>query len=215
MKLNDFFDKIYCINLDRRPDRWEQSQIIFNKFELNVERFSAFDGNNLITGYGKVYDCELAGTISHTTLIKKCLDLNLKNVLILEDDVEFHDNIFEKFNESILELPDNWDLLFFGGNHVGGFTQFSKNLIKLNRSYALQCYGVNNTNMEFIYKKMISYIGYTLTLNYQNIPSVAADYYMAFLHNILNVYSIYPNVTYQRESFSDIQHHNVNYEFLK
>ena len=24
--LNDYFDKIVCINLDRRPDRWEESQ---------------------------------------------------------------------------------------------------------------------------------------------------------------------------------------------
>ncbi len=26
MKLNNYFDKIICINLDRRPDRWKEAQ---------------------------------------------------------------------------------------------------------------------------------------------------------------------------------------------
>ena len=32
MKLTDFFEKSYCVNLDRRPDRWSESLDEFNKF---------------------------------------------------------------------------------------------------------------------------------------------------------------------------------------
>ena len=39
----DYFDKIFCINLDSRPDRWEQVQKEFDKVGIldRVERFSA------------------------------------------------------------------------------------------------------------------------------------------------------------------------------
>lgn len=42
-KVWDFFDDIYCINLDHRKDRWEQSQKEFNSVGLlpRVQRFSA------------------------------------------------------------------------------------------------------------------------------------------------------------------------------
>ena len=29
--LNDYFDKIYCINLDRRTDRWKETRVEFKK----------------------------------------------------------------------------------------------------------------------------------------------------------------------------------------
>jgi len=41
----DFFNKIYCINLDRRSDRWEKVSKEFESIEIydRVERFSAFE----------------------------------------------------------------------------------------------------------------------------------------------------------------------------
>ena len=45
--LNLYFDKIYCINLDRRDDRWEECIVEFNKHNLIVERYKAFDGKDL------------------------------------------------------------------------------------------------------------------------------------------------------------------------
>ena len=42
--LNDFFEKIYCINLNRRMDRYKECVEEFKKINANVERFSAIDG---------------------------------------------------------------------------------------------------------------------------------------------------------------------------
>ena len=39
--LNEFFDKIFCINLDSRPDRWEECEKMFSHYNLEVERVSA------------------------------------------------------------------------------------------------------------------------------------------------------------------------------
>lgn len=213
--LNNYFDKIYCINLDRRPDRWEECSKLFEKHGLEVERFSACDGQFIDTGYGKVYNGELGGTISHTRIIKKIKDMGHTNALILEDDVEFAENFFERVPTCLKELPQDWDILFFGGNHTGGFAQVSPNLVRVFRTYALHCYAVNSRSVDSIYQNMIRFVGHTLGSNKKLEPSVAADYYMAKIHPIMNVYSVYPNITYQRTSFSDLQQDIMTYDFLR
>jgi GR25 family glycosyltransferase involved in LPS biosynthesis len=213
--LNTFFDKIYCINLDRRSDRWIECEKKFNGMGLVVERFSACDGQLIDTGYGKVYNGELGGTISHTRVIKKAIDCGYDKILVLEDDIEFNNDFLKKTECSLSELPQDWDILFFGGNHTGGYDVITSNLIKVYQTYALQCYALNKKCLTTLYDNMIRFIGHTLTCNKQLAPSVAADFYMGKLHKFINVYSVYPNITWQRESFSDLQQSNVFYNFLK
>lgn len=213
--LNEYFDKIYCINLDRRPDRWNECCSIFEKMNLDVERFSACDGQLIDTGYGKVYNGELGGTIAHTRLIKKIKDEGFEKVLILEDDVEFCETFEEDFKISMQEVPNDWDLLFLGGNHTGGYDKVSQRIGRVYRTYALQSYAVNKRSVDVLYENMIRFIGHTLACGVQLTPSVAADFYMAKLQPSLNSYSVFPNLTWQRESFSDLQQNIMNYEFLK
>ncbi len=213
--LNNYFDKIYCINLDRRPDRWDECCSIFNIMNLEVERFSACDGQLIDTGYGKVYNGELGGTISHTRLFKKIKDEGFEKVLILEDDVEFCKNFEENFNSSIQEVPNDWDLLFLGGNHTGGYDKISQRVGRVYRTYALQSYAVNKKSIDTLYENMIRFIGHVIACGERLTPSVAADFYIGKLQPSLNCYSIFPNLTWQRESFSDLQQNIMNYEFLK
>ena len=71
--------KIYCINLDRRTDRWEESKAEFEKWNLNVERFPAIDGG--------VAGAATAFNKSQYAVLKKAVKLD--KALILEDDVVF------------------------------------------------------------------------------------------------------------------------------
>lgn len=213
--LNRYFDKIYCINLDRRIDRWDECVAIFDRLNLNVERFSACDGQLIDLGYGKVYNGELGGTITHTRLLKKIKNDNLNNVLILEDDIIFCDDLEKKFNIAADNLPDDWDILFFGGNHTGGYDKINENIGRVYRTLALHAYGVNKKTVNRLYDNMIQFVGHTMCCGEKLTPSVAADFYMAKLQPYLNCYSIFPNIAWQRESFSDIQQDLMNYEFLK
>ena len=43
--VNKVFDKVYCINLDKRTDRWKEVSTFFRKYNIQVERFRAVDGN--------------------------------------------------------------------------------------------------------------------------------------------------------------------------
>ncbi len=45
MNINSCFDRIYVLNLDRRPDRWEKIQRIAEKHQLDLTRFTAVDGS--------------------------------------------------------------------------------------------------------------------------------------------------------------------------
>ena len=214
-KLNEYFDKIYCINLDRRPDRWEECSIIFKSMGLEVERFSACDGQVIDTGYGKVYNGELGGTISHTRMLRRIKKDGFDKVLVLEDDIEFCENFYDIFQNSIKELPEDWDIFFFGGNHTGGFSKISEHIGRVYRTLSLHSYGIRQKSVDTLYENMIRFIGHTLCNTEQLTPSVAADFYMAKLQPHLNCYSIFPNLTWQRESFSDLQQDIMNYEFLK
>lgn len=216
MKLNDYFDKIYCINLDRRIDRWEECQKIFSKFNLEVERFSAIDGNKENHGLGYPYDNELAGAISHTKVIEKARELKLKNVLILEDDVDFIGDLENMFTKSINGLPQKWDGLLFGGNHVGGGIMITNNLMKVNRSYALHSYALNSK----VFSETVDYMNSRI----QNVidngkgvikTSVAADFFMADLQRINDWYCLRPHLAWQRTGFSDIQNTIMDYDFLR
>ena len=43
--INDYFDKLICINLDKRKDRLEESHQQWKANDLIVERMSAVEGN--------------------------------------------------------------------------------------------------------------------------------------------------------------------------
>lgn len=213
--LNEYFDKIYCINLDRRSDRWAECVQIFKNLKLQVERFSACDGQLIETGFGKLYNGELGGTISHTKLIKKIKDENFDKVLILEDDVEFCNNFIPLIEETLNKLPEDWDIFFLGGNHTGGYSKINEKIGRVYKTFALHAYAVRNKCLDTIYENMIRFVGNTLCCNKQITPSVAADYYLSKLQPHLNCYSAFPNLAWQRESFSDLQQDIMNYDFLK
>jgi len=216
MGLNTFFEKIYCINIDRRTDRWEKCLLEFNKHNITVERFSAVDGNITNHNLGYPYDNELAGALSHLNIIKKAKELNLKNVLILEDDVEFNENINETFDSFIKQIPEDWDSINFGGNHTRGFSHLSPNIIKTIRSYALHAYGLNSKSYDFIISYLEEKINNVITNGKSVINvSVAADFFMADLQINNKFYCFFPHIAWQKDDYSDIQKSHVNYNFLK
>jgi hypothetical protein len=45
--INEYFDNIYILNLDRRIDRYENIKSKLNILNIKFERFSAIDGNNI------------------------------------------------------------------------------------------------------------------------------------------------------------------------
>lgn len=216
MRINEYFDKIYCINLDRRPDRWECCEEIFNKHGLIVERFSATDGKLLDLPHGQIYNAELAGSMSHLGVLKRVKEENVQKLLLLEDDVVFRDDSNELFSNFIQNVPNDWDIIFFGGNHVGGIQPISEGVVKLGGSYAIHACGIKNS----VFDLLITFLEDNINKVKDNRdtmfkPSVAADYFLAKLHRVLNVYCFIPHLAWQKDGHSDIQGAYMDYDFLR
>lgn len=104
--------KAFVINLDRRTDRLETLKVPFE-----YERFSATDGTTLdeipkkMKGHIGCWD-------SHRRLLTKVLEDKLEQVIVMEDDVEFHPEFQERIDHYLNQLPDDWDLFYFGGWNI-------------------------------------------------------------------------------------------------
>jgi hypothetical protein len=199
--INKYFDHIYCINLDRRSDRWEECVKIFDKHNLSVERFSAIDGNT-INNPTKLLPGEYGILSTHIELIKDAKNKGYKNILILEDDVEFIDNLNEMFDSIKEQIPNDWVMLYLSGNHVGGSLQISENVFQIFHSFAIHSFAIKSELFDLIINGLPRY-------------KKAVDVFYAELQSLFPSYVIRPHLSWQRENFSDIQGGIMNYDFLK
>jgi hypothetical protein len=203
--LKTYFDKTYCINLERRPDRWSKVIVEFKKagFFDDVTKYKAIDGKELDTSKFKHNPNLLLGELgvmeTHINIIREAKESEFSSILIVEDDVQFTNEIndLKGYMDSV---PDNWDMIYFGGNHIYGKPPIKVNdkIIRLNKTVALQCVAIRNT----VYDKI---------LNLTRLRNKQIDGYYADLHPVINAYGFTPNMAVQTIDYSDIQNKVVNY----
>lgn len=115
------FDRIFVINLDRRPDRWREFwQRLPADMPLGVlERFPAIDGTKCeipewFKGSVGAYGCLL----THVNIWAIQQQQRLDSVLVLEDDAVFSRDAMSVIRETIELVPDDWDQIYFGGQYL-------------------------------------------------------------------------------------------------
>jgi len=206
--LKEYFDKIYCINLDRRKDRWEETIEELNKWGITdqVTRFSAIDGGT-VSEDEKNYPInsgELGILLTHEKIINECIVNNYSKILILEDDIEFTNDI-KNFNEFYEVTPKKWDMIYFGGNHNKHMGKklnlINDKIIKLNETYGIHCIAID--------KNMFNPI-----LNIIKNKRKPIDVYYADLQKGYDCYGFHPSIALQRVSYSDIQNKVMDYKWL-
>ncbi len=196
--LNKYFDKIYCINLDRRFDKFEQFQSEVNKVnEFEFERYSAVDGN-LIENKTKLKNGEVGCLLSHLDILYKIVENNYKNVLIFEDDAVFLNN-FNMFEEYMKQVPQNWDMLYFGGNQMKQTIQITDNVHKVTKCFTTGYYSITN-KMARILIPIVEKMEYQIDVIY------------AKQHLNYNCYVFNPKICIQRPGYSDVLGREVNYK---
>jgi GR25 family glycosyltransferase involved in LPS biosynthesis len=204
--LHKNFDRIYCINLSTRPDRWEAFQKEMDKFGIkDIIRFDAINGKEL-DYTNMVYNKSLlAGEVgillTHLKLIEECKRDNIERVLIMEDDLVFTEEIV-KLGEYLDLVPNDYEFLYFGANHNHKSIRLLNDKIGiLNHSYGLQCVAIKNT----VYDKILI-----------DLPKIEkqVDAYYADYQPITSSFCFVPNMALQRTDFSDIQNRVVDYTWL-
>lgn len=203
--LNDYFDKIFCINLDERTDRWKQAKEEFDKHNLIVERVSGINGSKMNLSFpSEIKEGAVGCALSQLFCIKYAKQIGLNNFLLLEDDIEFDSNMNATFNECFQEVPDDWDMLYLGGQHFHGMnlTKITQHIYKCEYTLAAHSVVLKNTVFDRFIDKLVDI-------------TKPCDVHYAESHKDINAYVIIPHLTWQRSSFSDIEKINVDYSFLK
>lgn len=126
----------FVINLKRRTDKRKWTEAHFDDYGIPFTRFEA---------------------IENTVGWKGCRDSHLQ---VLEDnkhkwifDVFEDDVLFLKINPrkdiliAMMQLPDDWDIIFWGISPQEPLTRHSKNLFRVDkRAFCLHAYTINNNN---------------------------------------------------------------------
>jgi GR25 family glycosyltransferase involved in LPS biosynthesis len=215
--INKYFDSVFLINLKKRKDRLSEFDELSKKYNFKYEIFEAFDGNQNIDdnfhynnikitnqyGDARYFKSQIGCLISHLEILKICKNKNYKSSLILEDDVNFCDNFEEKFINLFDNIPNDWQLLYLGGNKPNFLENFN------------YCSLANNIHTTHSYA--IKYEVLDLIINYfeNNIFNKPIDCLYADIQNNIKTYIAKPYLTYQRQSYSDIASIIVDYTSTK
>lgn len=159
-------NEIWVLNLDKRLQRWKNTEEKIQKYDLNAFRISAIDGLTFnFTDYKHIFDLRdfkfriknpykthefnkgvLGCALSHYKMWESIVNNNLMNnedfVLILEDDCNFINTFDIKLNMLLDELKYKlWDICYIGYTDyvpLDDDIEEGKNLIKLSGSKRLR-----------------------------------------------------------------------------
>lgn len=149
--LNEFFDKVYLINLPQSKDRLERAIVNCKRVGIEFELISAIDGKSEeVVINGKEHDGwnRNAAALSLTTLkiIKNAKEKGYKNIFIMEDDVDFIQNRFNLIlTRALSGLPEDWDFIHLNVTNETEPLWISNGLIKLGGAWCCQAYGINSS----------------------------------------------------------------------
>jgi glycosyl transferase, family 25 len=183
--LSKFVDMAFCINLDRRPDRWARVVPRFARQGIDVHRFSAIDGNKIPSYFLRALKPSpltyggLGSLHSHLAIISLAKAMKLKGVLIFEDDVKFLSSFDSCCKTLCREMPENWDFFYFGGKILVGRYPVTPSIYRATYVY-------------YNYAYMVNAKVYDLAINALSTQLNWADQILAGLHPQTNCYVMYP-----------------------
>jgi len=191
--LLNFFDKVFLINLDSRPDRLEISDYHLKEQGIDYERFPAVKDDNGIKGL----------ILSMRALFKDCLDKGYNNVLVLEDDAEMLFPAVPFLREILPQLPKDYHCFHLGLNLLTQPKRITSNILRINTSYATHAVAYSRQGMEFIYTLLMreEIVPYDILLMKEVQPSQKC-------------YATFPMLCTQRTNYSDIEKKETNWHSL-
>lgn len=225
---NNIYQKIYLINLKRRPDRLNNFLKNYKESDMknyNVVKFDAIDGSNLdvmkcplselaraelqqleFTGFRTKHYQLTKGAIgcylSHVKIWENILKNESEVALIFEDDAQIPADLNKRIHEEMHNIPNDWDIVLFG--YICKKCMKYDNYNEVERFMLTHCY--------IIKKQSIVKIMNTNTL----FPiTQQIDALMSELSSLINIYTVKEKLVPQFNSRTDIQAPLINKEQRK
>ena len=163
--MNEFFDKIYCINLSSDKKRWDDMLTVFEYLGIDVHRWEAHTPG-LFHRYSDVIKnpdmshSYLACLSSHLSIMEHAISNNYDKILILEDDIVpmknshhllsgVYDYIseyggFDLLNLAYIRTDDDKRIWTYKNMDVD---ILSNNIVKSKNFWSCMAYGINRKLM--------------------------------------------------------------------
>lgn len=206
------FDRVVCINLDRRPDRWA-------RFQRNLEeagwpfapvaRVRAVDGSRTPPPRWWRAGAAAWGCLqSHLRVLEEALLDGVGSVLILEDDAVFPAQ-FASAVRSFLELvPPDWDGLMLGGQHLARPVPH-RGVLRVVNGNRTHAHAMRGRYIRAVYQHLCNYPDHAVK------PQSHVDHRLGELHKS-GRYNVYAPVSWlvgQSEGHSDIAGRTLDERF--
>ena len=195
MKINEFFQKGYYINLDRRTDRREQ-------FEAEMLRVGLEGFFERVPGIEAPADIEPMDKHkyygdAHHSVLRRAKEAGHDRIVLFEDDMFFYDGnelsgleLVERSLDQLQKFPD-WDVIYFGGHPIDAEVPLvDENLCKVDRLLTTHAMGYSRTGLD-------------ITLTYKPYEDGAIDGWLQSRPNIQK-YMTYPLACPQTQGISDL-----------
>jgi hypothetical protein len=216
MEMNpfNFFDKIFYINLDDRPDRKLHIENELKKYNIVAERFSAIqltqEQNEILKNEGCTFKKDerpeysrfaKSCALSHLNIILRSKLMGYKNVLILEDDAIFREDIIDELKKSLddLKKESRWDMFYIGCNPFS-YENITDNLSISLGAYGAHAYAVNSHFYDTI-----------LNIPFKALPIIDVYYYNLSTNPLYKLYMSSHNLAWQIPSYSTLEEMDVDY----
>lgn len=169
MRINDFFQTVFCITLELNKEKPDHPERIldsikeFQKHGISVEFVNGVDGRELdieepmsSDGDSVVRKADYGCTLSHLAVAKEAKRRDLNNYFVFEDDVKLSDDFNSLFSRFIEQLPSNYRMIYAGGDNQesGGPVIGGKNIIRTRRTLTTHAYGVDRYGYKDIIKAL-------------------------------------------------------------
>ncbi len=198
------FKHVMCINLERRPERWKR---FIHGFPTDTRyyhphHYPAVDSRLAKPPPWFSDACPDPGAWgclrTHLRIWEDALSGSWDDVLVFEDDAIFCEGFAEKFARFMARVPDDWDQIYLGGQHLYAIDQngdtrpgFSSPPQVVNE-YVLRCENANRTHAYAMRPAMMQAAIDTCALLPPGMPtsrSYHVDFRLGSLHPTHKVYA--------------------------
>jgi GR25 family glycosyltransferase involved in LPS biosynthesis len=245
-RINDVFERVVVLNLDRRPDRMAKLRPRLDRLGIAFERFAAIDGHapavlaewqayaaqNLVLlprdmravrNYREFYldyDDDLARVAffeaergakaiatpgawgllrSMTAIFERALALGWQSLLVLEDDVLFHDDTLALFDRSMAQLTADWTILQLGAMQL----HWESDWISWHSNNLYRCHGSSHGAHAFgLRADVLPMLLECCRLS--DLPFDIGALHTIKRHHAESCFTVFPNLAIQDATDSDI-----------
>lgn len=204
------FDRVVCINLSRRPERWAGFQAQQDSVKDwpfgQVERFEAIDGSKCPPPHWwKSLHGSWGLAMTTVSLLQDTLNRDMKSLLIFEDDAIFAEDFGAKARDFFGALPPDWDGVYLGGEDKvpplpTPYRGEAVSVLRSQNTIRTHAYGLRARHMMAAYKLL------TATVHWATEPKTHVDQRLAALQKLENlaIYEPSPWLVGQRSGDGDI-----------